>query len=160
MKTIFRLFNFCLFLLVLALVFHNVTAKWLLTAALRHSLGVPVEVRDARVDFLNTQVSFSGIRIDNPRDFPPGVLAEIPKIYIDLEISSLWGKRLHFQTLEINFDSLHVLRAEDGRVNLLALKVFRLPERDSGKTFSPSNFSPDFYVEKLVLTLGRATYVD
>ena len=159
MKTIFGFLKLCFLVLVLALIFHNFTAKWLLTAALRWSLGVPVEVEEAHVDLLATQVLFSGIRLGNPEGFPKGVLADIPKLFIDAEISSLWERRLHLETVEINIRELHILRGVDGRINLLALKVFKFPEeRASHGAGSGPRF--DFYVRQLVLTLGRGTYKD
>ncbi len=159
MKLIGRLFNLCVLILVLALVFHNFAAKTVLTLALRLGLGVPARIESAQVDFLNTWCLFRGIEIRNPYGFPDGLLARIPKIFIDVEISSLWEGRLHFSTVEVDLDELRVVRLPDGRVNLLTITE-RQPARSGGEKSRPYNAPPRFQIDEFDLSLGRATYMD
>ena len=160
MKFFFRLIKLCALLLLLALIFHNFTARLLLIVGLRHYLGVPVEVQGARVDFLNTQIIFEGIRIKNPPDFPHGILADISTVFVDFEISSLFKGRLYFDEIVVHFEELRALRIPDGRLNLMALRPLKdqrdvSQERaDEGKT----PFPPTFY--RFVLNLRRAVFTD
>ena len=157
MKLIGRLIKLGILILVLLLVFHNFTAKTILTLALRLGLGVPTKIESARIDFLNTWCLFRGIEVRNPYGFPDGLLARIPKIFVDLEISSLWEGRLHFSAIEIDFDELRVVRLADGRVNLLTLTD---QDATGRRRESPSAKPPQFQIDEFVLSLGRATYMD
>lgn len=158
MKLIGRLINLCVLILVLALVFHNFTAKTVLALGLRLGLGVPAKIESVQIDFLNTWFLFRGIELRNPYGFPDGLMARIPKIFIDVEISSLWERRVHFSTVEVDFEELRVVRLADGRVNLLTVG-----DQDSSKRRErekPSTAPPQFQIDEFVLSLGRATYMD
>ncbi len=160
MKIFFRLVKLCVLLAILALVFHNFTARLLCTAGLRYYLGTPVEIDEARVDFLNTQIIFSGVRIKNPGGFPRGILAEISKISVDFEISSVFERRLYFDEIAVHFKELRALRIPGGRLNLLALRAFENQKKagieEALRRRAPSH--PAF--NRLVLTLRRATFTD
>ena len=159
-KMIFGLLKLSVLAVILGLIFHNFTTRLLLTGFLRYSLGAPVEIRDARVDLLNTQIVFKDIEIRNPDGFPPGTLAYIPEMFVDSEISSLWEGHLHVETVEVNLSELRLARLPDGRLNMLALKIFK----DSGKqaaAVSPRRErSGSVDVDNFILSLGRASYID
>ena len=153
-----------LFLLIViaGLIFHNWTAKFLLTTGLRLALGTPASVQEVKVDFANTDVLFEGIEIDNPSGFPPGTLARIPKIFIDFEISSLWEGKIHFATIELNFDELHVIRKQDGKINLLEFKALQksTAARKEEKQVPQKMSAIPLQIDELILSLGRATFMD
>lgn len=154
MKTISGLLKTVFWIFVGALVFHNFTARMLLQAGLAYKLGTGVEVDSARVDFLGSRVTFQDIEIKNPEGFPQGVMARIPKISMDLDIASLGAKTLRFESVEIEASEIRILHQPGGRLNLLALKVFenKSQPRESGAI--------KVYISNLVLTLGKAVYLD
>ena len=164
-KLIGRLIKLCIFLLIVAAIFHHWTAKVALETVLQFALGTPVKVDNAHLDFLETQVSFEGIEIGNPSGFPQGALARIPKILIDFEIASLWERRVHFETVEIDFEELHVVRASDGRFNLLSLKALqkdsgKAKDREAARSRQEKQILIPVEIDQLTLTLGQSTYRD
>jgi hypothetical protein len=149
-KLIWNLLKLIVLTVVLALIFHNFTARLAMSAFLRYHLGAPVEIRQARVDFLNTQISFKDVEIQHPEDFPRGTLALVREIFMDSEISSLWRGGWNWDTIEVEFDTIRIVRNEQGRVNLLALKA--LKEGEGRKE--------EFQLEKFVLSMRDGFYTD
>ncbi len=161
MKLIWKLFKLAVFIVILAAVFYNLSAKYLLTWFLSSTLGVPAKIESARFDLANTQVKFEGIELRNPAGFPDGILVNIPEIFIDFEISSLWEGRLHLQTVEIDCRDIRVVRDVDGRINWLSLKVLKsAPPKSEARPRKTVQKPVRFYIDRLVLSLGFATYVD
>ncbi len=158
MKAIFKLIKTTLLILVLAVIFHDFTAKWLLTGVLRWTLGVPVAIESAHLDWMQLNILFKDIYIKNPEG-QEGYLAWIPKLFVDLDILALREKRVHFESIEVVVEELRVSRLSDGRLNLSALKSFQNGGGSSSGGQSPK-WEPHFEVDSLILTLGRATYKD
>ncbi len=154
MKTISGLLKMVFWIFVGALVFHNFTARMLLQAGLAYKLGTGVEVDSARVDFLRSRVIFQDIEIKNPEGFPQGILARIPKISMDFDIASLGAKTLRFKSVEVEASEIRILHQPDGRLNLLALKVFE------NKSRPQESGAMKVYISNLVLTLDKAVYLD
>lgn len=149
-KAIFGWIRLCFFILIAALIFHNLTARWLLSTALRYKLGVPVTVESARVDFLGSQVVFRNLVIENPAAFPAGYIAKIPYLTLDLDSSAFFDGHLRFKKVEIDISDFQVGRAVTGDINWLHLKPLR-NEKVSGKGAA---------IEHFVLTVRRASYRD
>src|SRR5688572_10002426 len=162
MKTIFGFLRNVFFVFILALVFHNFTACFLLSAWMQWTLGVPVNIESAKVGWMNTQVLFEGIMIKNPKGFPRGILAEIPEIFIYFETSSLWEGRLHLAEVAVTAADLRVVRIPGNRLNILELKVFRPEtiqrekEKERERTYKPAPFKMD----RLTLNLEKGSYTD
>ncbi len=158
MKLISRLWNLLILSTVLALIFHNLTAKLVLQFALRSVLGVPASIGRVELSFPNTSVLFRDIEMGNPSGLPQGKMARIPKIFLDFEVSSIFEGRIHFETVEIVFEELRVIRFPEG-INLLSLKSMESSSRRKDRREAQSR-PVQFQIDELVLTLGRATYMD
>ena len=161
-KLIKLIFNLLVLTVILSLVFPDKAAPIFLSGALRVVLGAPVKIERARVDLWTGQATFEGIRIENPANFPDGILLGIPKIFVDLDRWALFKGRFHFNTLELDCRDIRVIRAEDGRVNLFSLNIFKSsPARSQGaKAAGPEEGPGRFQVDNLVLTIGFATFTD
>ena len=160
-KWIGRIFQLGILLLILILVFHRVTFKWISAIGLGLALGAPVTIEDMRVDIRNTQAMWKGIKIGNPAgDFAGKTLADIPKIFLDFEISSLWEGRFHFETVEADIQELYITRMPDGRVNLISLKPLQKRESQEGAGRPTAGGPLSFQIDQLILTLGKVISTD
>ncbi len=161
-KLIGKIIRFFLFILILAAIFHNWTAKFLFATGLQAALGVSVKVKEVKINFSDISILFGDIEIGNPYSFfSQEPLAKIPKVFIDLAISSFWEKKIHFEAIDLNIQELHVIRDRDGRVNLLSLKTFGQASQEPSQ---PSEQKPGeplgFQIDQLILSLGRVRYTD
>lgn len=153
MKILRRLFKFLLFLIVMALIFHNWTARQAMSLYLRWALGTPVQIESARVDFLGTQVDFREAVFYNPSHVPPGVLAHLPLIHLDLDASSIQDGHLRFKAVELTVSDFKITRFRDGRINLFALKVMQ-----PGHSRLIASKSPT--IQQFLLRLERGSFED
>lgn len=153
MKIIFGWIKTVVFVLLIALIFHNLTARLALSFYLRWALGAPVEVESARVDLLGTKVAFKDIIVRNPDQMPDGVLAKIPYLFIDLDAQAVTDGHIYFKKIEAEISELNIARTNEGVTNLFALKVMK-PET------AESLGRKGFKIDHFVLTLRRASYMD
>lgn len=165
MKAIFKLIKYCIFIIILGLVFHNFTAKWLLVIGLRAAIGAPVHVEKADVMIMTTEVFFENIEIENPKGFPRGTMIKIPKMYVDAEISSLWEKRIHLDHVEIIISEINLVKNKDKKINFLQLKTFESKGKTEIVFYDPENKNKPakeikFLVEKFILSLDKVTFAD
>src|SRR3989338_5296351 len=145
--------------IIVSVIFPNISIKYFLTGLMRVSLGTRVYIEDIRVDIMNTQFKVSGLEIWNPRGFPDGILTRIPKIFVDVDIARLLDGRLYFDTVEIDCRDIRVIRNEDGKINWMELKIFTQGAGSRGDARQKPG-GTKFYIENLVLSLGYATYTD
>lgn len=153
MKMIFGWLKILIFLIAVALIFHNLTARLALTFYLRWSLGTPVEVESARVDLMGTQVAFQDVLIRNPSQMPDGVLAKIPYLLIDLDAQSVTDGHLYFKRMEVEISELNIARTNEGITNLFALNVMKPANLEA---FQKKGFK----IEHFVLSMYRSSYMD
>lgn len=139
--------------MVLALVFHNWTARQALSLYLRWSLGTPVQIESARVDFLGTQTDFREVVIYNPSHVPPGVLVYAPLIHLDLDMASIQDGHLRFKIVELVISDLKITRFRDGSINLFALKIMQPGHSQLIASKSPT-------IDQFLLTLERGSFED
>ncbi len=161
-KLIGKIIRLFVFILILAVIFHNWTAKFLLTTGLRIALGAPVKVEEVKINFSDVSVLFGNIEIANPSSFfSEAPLAKIPKIFIDASLSSLWEGKIHFEAIELNIQELHVIRERDGRINLLSLKTLEPKSQSQSQTSRQKSEIPlHFQIDQVILSLGQARYTD
>lgn len=152
-KMIWNLIKLVLILAVLAIVFQQFTARFLLTFLLRTDLGVPVEVEEAQVDLLKAQIKFRNVEIWNPDGFPPGVMVYFREITADSEWSRLFSNGgLHFDRLELDVDNLKLVQPADGRLNFLSTRLYRKQDGFS--------FLKNMQIDDFVLSIGRVSFHD
>lgn len=154
-KALFGLIKFALLVCVLALVFHNYAARFALSFYLKTALGVPVEIDSAQVDLLGSKAFFRNIVIQNPPDFPEGHVAKISYLLVDLDFAAFSDGRLHFEKIEADIGDFQILRAPNGRVNWLNLKVIQ----DVQQKKEPSK-QKGAKIDHFIVTLRKGTYRD
>ena len=150
---VMRFLKFSLFLIVLALVFHNWTARQVLSLYLRWALGTPVQMESPRVDFLGTKVDFREVVIYNPSTVPPGLLAHASLIHLDLVTASLQDGHMRFKIVEVVISDLKVTRFRDRSINLFALKIMQPGHSQLIASKSPT-------IDQFLLTLERGSFED
>lgn len=154
-KAIFGLIKLGLLLIVLGLVFHNWTARHAFSAYLRYSLGTPVTIQESRIDFINSRIMFRDMAMENPGDYPSGVMAKIPYLFMDIDMGALLDGRIRFKSIEADISELHLMRHKDGRINWISFKG--MENLGLAKDSGSGNTAP---VREFIFTLRRATYRD
>lgn len=150
-KLIWNTFKFAFFVIVLSLIFHQITSRFFLSTLLRYQLGVPVEVGKVQIDFVNAQIRFEDVEIWNPSGFPPGVMIYIREMVLDSELSKLFNRHPGFNRIELDIDNVRAIKILDQPLNLLALKIYKQDE---------PLLAPSLNVDEFVLSVGQASFHD
>lgn len=151
-KLIWSAIKLIVLTIILALVFNQAASRFLLASFLRFQLGVPVEVGKANVDFLNAEVRFEDVEIWNPARYPSGVMLYVREITLDSELSKLFSSRPLFDKIELDLDSVKLIKLIDQPLNLLAVDIYQKPKK--------TGFLPEIPVDEFVLSIGRTTFHD
>lgn len=166
MTLIKRLIQLTILLLILGVIFHNWTAKFLLTLGLRAALGSSAHVGDVSIDLGKTEIAFRDIVVKNPSGFPDAPMAVIPLILVHLDAPALFKGKINFHEVALSITEVNVIRNRDGKVNLLSLStVEKNKQEQQTRPQQPAPKGPpgepvQWEIANLVLTLGKATYLD
>lgn len=113
-----------------------------------------------RVGLLNTRVDIRNLRLFNPQVFKDRLMADMPEIYVDYNLSSLIKGRLYLTETRINLKEFTIVKNESGELNLNSLKVVQAYKQ--GRT--PSEKVPvkalQLRIDDLRLKIGRVIYKD
>jgi uncharacterized protein involved in outer membrane biogenesis len=126
-------------------------------------LKTPVTIDRARIDYVDTWILFEGVKIGNPQGFPEGACAEFQKFFGDIEVSSLWERKSHFETVKIEFKELRIIRNQKGVFNLMQLGPVSSQKSDPSRQPSKNGSSVKrgaVQVDHLFITLQKVTYTD
>ena len=116
-----------------------------------------MDIESTRVDLLGSQVFFRNIVVHNPEDFPPGYVAKIPYLFMDLDLGAFLDGKVRFEKVEVDVGDFQILRLANGRVNWLNLKLIQQAQQMPAGKENPNRGVP---VDHFVLTLRRGTYRD
>lgn len=148
-KLVWQIIKLAFLIAVLSLIFNQISSRFFLSSLLRLSLGVPVEVGSAQVDFINAEIRFQDVEIWNPVNFPPGVMIYIREVSLDTELSRLFNRHPSFSRIEVDVDNIRLMKSMDTPLNALSTKFY--------KNDTPG---PQFGVDEFVLSVNRASYRD
>ncbi len=97
--------------------------KYIISGVAGSTVGARVEMRGFSMSFLRQSVTISGLKVHNPKGFPPGILADLPKIYVNCDVPALLGGKLHLQRVDIDLKEVALIKNKEGKLNVDSLKV-------------------------------------
>jgi hypothetical protein len=142
----------CLLLFGLVLLGRHVIARKAVEAGFAHVTGFPLEIHSVQISPFLSRFEANGVRLRNPRGFPPSVFAEIPRVYIDYQVGSLWRREKRITWMELYIEELVIIKNRDGRYNYQELPGL-------GSTNDPAA-SSRFQIETLHLEMDYVTIRD
>ena len=131
--------------------------KAVITAVGSNVVGAPVRMQGFSMSLIRQSVRIGGLRIYNPPGFPQGVLADIPRVAVDLDPWALIGGKLHLQSAEIEVKEVVLIKNKEGKSNVDSLKVARKEEKKEEK--KPAKQMP-MQIDLLTLKMGRVVQKD
>ena len=119
--------------------------------------GAQIEVGGFSLGILKQTIRIKALKMHNPAGFPSGVMADLPRIYVDTDMVSLLKGKIHLQMLTIELKDLELVKNRDGKLNVDSLKVAK-QERGAGEA-KPSKPLP-MQIDQLNLDMGRIVMKD
>ena len=130
--------------------------KSVVTVAASTVTGAPVHIDGFSLGVFNQTVRISGFKIYNPRGFSRGILADLPKINVTIDLGALFKQRLHLVKVEVELRELGLEKNKEGKLNVDALKVTNEGKKEET---SKSEQMP-VQIDMLKLGMGRIVAKD
>ena len=148
----------------LLFLFKDTLVSFLLVSAVKKTTGVSVHIEQLHTAPLKGIVKIKRLQLMNPPEFPEKVLADVPELYLDMDLWAFSKGKIHIEKLVLNLGELIILRSQQGELNLSSLKPIReeLPEEknESSQDTEKQKKKWIFQLDYLVLSIGRAFYRD
>lgn len=126
-------------------------------------LGARVEVGGFSLGIMTQSAKLRNFKIYNPGGFPPGILLDMPRISVDLNMLSMFKGKLHIQNAVVDLKEVDIVRNKDGALNVDALKVAQ-QEKKPEKTEKPKPQKAGkvmpLQIDTLTLSIGSVLVKD
>ena len=151
-KTLLSIIVIVVILFGTVLLTKDMLAKAALIKGIKAAAGLEVSTRSVHIGILRSVAGIEGLKISNPSGFSDAFLADIPEIYVDYDLPSLFKKKVHLKELRINIQELLVSQGKDRKFNVSRLTL--LMPKPSGAE------PPQINIDELVLKVGKVVYKD
>ena len=115
---------------------------------------VPARLERIELNPFSLKLSLWGLHIGEPDAEQLG----FGRLYLDLELDSLWRKALHLRDIELEKANVDALRSKDGELNLATL--FNLPESQPAAADEPDSPMPAVLIERIALIEAALHFED
>jgi len=134
----------------------------------RGMTGLKLHMDGFRVGIITQVVDIKGLRLSNPANFKEPVMANIPEIYMSLDIWALLKNQAHIKEMRLDLKEFVVEKNERGELNLNSLNVVKSdasarPSPAAQKSAAPAKKEGKeiaFKIDKLKLKIGKVIYKD
>lgn len=143
-----------IFLVVIVLSFvigflKDTIVKFSVQQAVKFTTGLDVKIESLKVGFLFKRfVEIKNLEVRNSKIFADRVLADIPEIYIDYDLNSVFTNKVFLHEMRLNLKEFSIVKNQKGELNLNTVK---LPKSESPK---------DIQIGNLHLKVAKIVYHD
>ncbi|MBP6596960.1 MAG: DUF748 domain-containing protein, partial [Arenimonas sp.] len=113
------------------------------------AMGVPVTVGEVITHPFTLEMTVRDVRVADPAQ----PLLALERLYVNLQLASLWERAWVFKTVRINGPFARAIIGPDGALNLAAL----VPEPDPAAAEEPL---PSVWIQQLVVSRGQVNFAD
>lgn len=117
--------------------------------------GAQIEIGGFSLGLLRQTIRIKDFKMHNPAGFPKGIMADLPRIYVDSDLFALLRGKIHFPTLTIELNELNLIKNKEGKLNVDSLMV---TEQKTGKAKPSKPLA--MQVDLLNLEVGRIIMKD
>ncbi len=136
----------------------NSLVQAVLSGAIANTAHVPVRIGSTHLSLFKASIDIRDFRLGNPSHFREKNLADISRIYADLEPGDLTKSRLHFKDIDLNVKEIVVIKNREGKLNVDALKPTQKEKAGSQK--ASAGKAPMLQIDRLKMSIGRVVYRD
>lgn len=136
----------------------DIIIKASIESAVSYKTGLRIKIGELKTNFSKGFISIKDMFILNPKGFDDRIMAELPEVYIDYDLSAILKRKIHLKNIKINLKELMIVKEKDDRKNLDHIKSLkkkgteRQKEKDSG--------SQSLQIDNLYLKMGKVIYKD
>ena len=141
-----------LLVLVVALVLgRNVIARVSVEVGAKKITGFPLEIGSVDLGLFSSKIDVRNLKLMNPPEFQEKMFVDMPQLYVDYRLGSMFSGAPHINDMLINIKQLVVVKNNKGDSNAMKLK---------GVVSSGGSSSTKYRVDKLRIHVGTVTIKD
>lgn len=139
----FLLWSFVIILLGLlgAVLARNEIACFAVKYGVSKATGFSLEIGEANVGLLDSQLSVNNLKLTNPPDFPDKMFVDLPEFHLSYELRSFFSGVPHVKELNINLKEVVIVKNSEGETNVQRLRGVQ--PSDSGQSLSVTDTTPE-----------------
>jgi len=128
----------------------NILARTIIIKGIKATTGMDIDVGRIQIGLTQPGILVSGLKIYNPQGFSDRLLADIPEIYVDLDLAGLFKNFVHMRMIKIDINEFNVVLNEKGKLNVNSLALL-MPKPGTGK-------APEVKIDILNIKIGKVAY--
>jgi hypothetical protein len=141
-----------LVVLVVALILgRNVIARISVEVGAKKITGFPLTIGSVDLGLFSGKVDVHNVKLMNPPEFQERMFVDMPQLYVDYRLGSMFSGAPHINDMLINIKQLVVVKNDKGDSNAMKLK---------GVVSSGGSSSTKYRVDKLRIHVGTVTIKD
>ncbi|MCM8775629.1 MAG: apolipoprotein A1/A4/E family protein [Candidatus Omnitrophica bacterium] len=149
-----------LVILVVFLVARNVIVKRVLETSISAVTGFSTKVGKINIDFPG-KVHVQDLKIHNPKGFERDIFVEIPEFYVSAALGPiLRQEKIYLHELRLNLAQVNIEKNKEGISNVGLLSSVGAAKGEKPKPAPQKGKAMPFYLERLVLSIGKTSYMD
>ncbi|MCX5710615.1 MAG: AsmA family protein [Candidatus Omnitrophica bacterium] len=134
-------------------IFKDQIIRGVVTVSATGMTGAPVHMDGLSLGLFNHSVRIAGLKVYNPKGFPRGILIDIPKIKVSIDLGALFKKKIHVTSAEFELKEMVLVKNKKGVMNVDSLKVTKEKEKTDSKAMP-------MQINELKLSIGRIIVKD
>lgn len=133
----------------------DIVLKSVITVVATQVTGAPVHIGGLSLGLVKQTAKVSGFKMYNPKGFPRGVMLDLPRIFVDLDLFSIFKGALHIQKIDLQLREVKLVKNREGKLNVdsLSLSQGQKGSKKPGKQL-------DMRIDAANLDIGRVISID
>lgn len=119
--------------------------------------GAPVSVGGLSLSMIKQSVRITNFKMYNPKGFPKGILADIPRMNITCNLGALITSKIHIKQLGLEIHQIGMVKNKDGKLNVDSLKI--ADDKTEIKKKKPAK-ELAIQIDAAILNMGRVVSKD
>jgi len=160
MKAIKILLGVVVVLVLVLVLGRNVIVPIIADPVLKAMTGLTLEMEKFEIGIFSTRLDIQGLKIYNPNDYEDRVMVDLPRLYVDYDLSDIIGGTIHLTDVKFFLTEVVLVKRADGSSNLdgimrLAEKKSEEPavkEKPEGKS---KKAPPEIVLDQVEIRIGK-----
>ncbi len=127
-------------------------------SAVSYKTGLRIKIGELKTSFSKNFIDIKDMFILNPKGFDDRIMAELPEIYIDYNLSDILKRKIRLENIKIDLKELTIVKKKSGRKNLDHIKS--LKKKETTKQKEKDSGPRSLQIDNLHLKMGKVIYKD
>lgn len=160
MKALKILLTVVLVVLLVLILGRNTIVPAVAKPVLKAMTGLTLEMDKFEIGLLSTKLDIRGLKILNPKDYDDRVMVDLPRLYVDYDLSDMIGGTIHLTDVKFFLTEVMLVKRADGSSNLdgimkLAQKKSEKPAAKAEPRAETGKAAPEIVLDLVEIKVGK-----